>query len=118
MSRYPWNRSLSENQNRPGLFEDQKTPSFLPGIEHVSAVSALTAYVTIPSELPRPKFKVFATTLFCNVSTQHGEMSETHGDNSSWICCYVYGSVVPAVLQCLNLMMKALQSFGAYMNTA
>ena len=30
-------------------------------------VLALTAYVTIPSELSRPKFKVFAMTLFSNV---------------------------------------------------
>ena len=61
MPRYPWNRRFIGTQNRPGLLEDKKTPSFLPGIEHVSAVFALTAYVTIPSEISRPKFKVLAT---------------------------------------------------------
>ena len=78
MPRYPWNRRFSGIRNRPGLFEDEKAPFFLPGIEHVSAVFALTAYVTIPSELSRPKFKVLAMTLFFNVVTQHCEMSETH----------------------------------------
>lgn len=113
---YPWIRRLRGTQNRPGLFEDQKTPSFMPGIEHVFAVFTLTSYITIPSELSRPKFKVFSMTLFCNVVTQLCEMSETHGD-SSRIWHHVYGSLVPAVIQFLNLTMKALQSFGSYVTT-
>ena len=54
--------------------EDQKNPSLLQGIEHVSAVYALIAYVTKPSELFRPKYAMSLYSALC-------EMSGTYEDS-------------------------------------